>query len=136
MEDKYQITKIGDQFSAQKKGWGIALSELLGTWNNVKEDTKIIKTIKIESEDEKIFMTVTCAGADGPIEWKKKQCQIYFENVASNIISGLTVYYDFGFMENQICFNVKKGVLVIQLFSKFKDNSPRQDYFEREFFTK
>lgn len=132
----YQITKVGDQYAPQKKGWGIEMEELLGTWDNVLEETKAIKTVIIDSEGDRFFVELTCRGEDGLIKWGKKECDVYFENVGSNIILGMTAHFDFGFMENLICANVKKGVLVIQLYSTFKDGSPRKNYLSKEFFTK
>ena len=135
-ETNFPITKLGDKITPQKKGWGSPISDVVGRWKNVRQGTQMIETVILEAEGKAIYMTVWGTGETEAIEWGKQQCHVYYENANSDVIAGLTVTYDAGFMENQFSCNVKKGVLVIQFFSRFKDNSPRQDYYEREFFTR
>ena len=135
-KEKLPITKSGDESSSQHWRWGAPIQLLLGQWDNVFEGTKLIQNVFLEEESGAVYITVWGKGPNGPINWGKQQCHIYYEAVDSNAVEGLTVNYDFDFMENLLCFNVKKGVLTIQMYSRFKDKSNRQNYFGREFFTK
>lgn len=135
-KEHHQITKLADKVSSFNPQWGLPLNELEGRWLNVKKDTTMIKFITIDTENEDVYVTVYGSGETDSINWGRKKCDLYSETVNSKAIEGLVVQYDFGFMENLLCFNAKKGVLTIQAYSKFKDNSTRQSYFSREFFTK
>ena len=135
-EKSLPITKLGDESSSQHWHWGAPIKELLGRWENVFEDTKLIQAVVLEEEEGNTYIRVFGKGEVSPIDWGRQQCDVYYEAVDSNVVEGLTVTFDFEFMENLLCFNAKKGVLTIQLYCKFKDKSARQDYFGREFFIK
>ena len=52
------------------------------------------------------------------------------------MITGLTADYDFGFMKTRLAGNINYGILVIQSYNEFCDDSGRPAYFTREFFSK
>jgi hypothetical protein len=49
-------------------------------------------------------------------------------------LSKVRALYDLGFMEVALHGWVKQGVLVLAVFSRFRDESGRSDHFDREFF--
>ena len=70
------------------------------------------------------------------IDWGETPAKPYVDRIGSSVITGLTADYDFGFMKTRIAGNIKYGVLVIQSYNEFCDESGRPAYFTREFFSK
>ena len=133
---KYPITKLGDEVSSQHWNWGTTLDELIGHWENANEATKLIINITLAQKKDGIYMTVIGEGTIIPTKPHEFQCHAYYDAVDSKIIEGFIAAVDFKFMESSFCFNVKKGVLTIQLYNHFKDESGRKDFFGRAFFIK
>ncbi len=131
---QHAFTRADDLPRHQITQWGSAPSELLGTWNNCHKETGQIHALEIHKKDHVFHMRIWGAHKPDPIDWGTVECGLYASAVDSSIIEGLTGFYDFGFMETSVAANVKYGVLVIQTFNTFKDNSPRSNYFAREFF--
>jgi len=71
----------------------------------------------------------------GPIDWGETPANPYVDRIGSSVITGITADYDFGFMKTWIAGNIKYGVLVIQSYNEFCDESGRPAYFTREFFS-
>ena len=57
-------------------------------------------------------------------------------NVDSRKADGFTARYDFGFLEMSLAAYYAKGLIVVSQYTRFKDQSGRPDYFNREFFFK
>ena len=112
------------------------LQSIEGIWENVYEETKLIQLIRFYMVDSQIYIEVFAKGKSALIAWGRKVCELYYESVNTTKIVGLIARYDVGFMENLVYLNITHGLLVVQLYCKFKDNSNRQDYFAREFFVK
>ncbi len=45
-----------------------------------------------------------------------------------------TALFDFGFMESLLAVYLKGGILVLDSFNTFRDDSGRSNYFSPEFF--
>src|SRR5204863_9677124 len=76
------------------------------------------------------------ANVPEPIDWGETLATPYVDRIGSSVITGLTADYDFGFMKTRLAGNIKYGVLVIQSYNEFCDDSGRPAYFTREFFSK
>ena len=74
-------------------------------------------------------------GANAPAlcEWGEVTGTVFSDDVASTTGLAFRAFYDFGFKETILQAKVKKGVLVVANFNRFKDGSRRANYFSREF---
>ena len=109
-------------------------SQLLGTWYNCDPATSQISELNVTRENEDLYIDIKGANVGDTISWGKKKITPFVSIPDSNVIGGFTCHYDFGFMETQICSNIKRGILVIQAYNMFKDGSQRPNYYSREFF--
>lgn len=110
------------------------LRTLIGDWTNSNRDTNHIVRAVITPGDEGELMLRLYGSNDGPpIDWGQVPATPFV--VESNYEGvGFTAHFDFGEVETAICSNQKKGILVIQSYTLFKDGSGRPNYFVREFF--
>jgi len=130
-------SKLADIDTTVYRSWGITIEDILGSWVNIYEPSKIVRRIVLEREADQVYATMYGIGKDGTLmNWGRAPLEIYYDSLNSEVIEGAYVRYDMGFMENFACINIKKGVLVLGHFSKFKDDSKRHNYFNREFFVK
>ena len=109
---------------------------LKGTWYNCDPSSAQIIQLEVLQEREVLYMKAQGSHQPEPIVWERKAIQPFVAIPDANTIGGFTCHYDFGFMETQICSNIKRGVLVIQAYNVFKDDSGRPNYYSREFFNK
>lgn len=79
-------------------------------------------------------MRVFGAGESGLIDWGQTEIDVLADSVNSNEGAKFRVVFDHEFVEVRMHGWVKLGVLVIAFFNRFKDDSGRTDYFDREFF--
>jgi hypothetical protein len=59
---------------------------------------------------------------------------VFTDGATSSTSLAFRAFYDLGFKETILQAKVKKGVLVVANFNRFKDGSGRANYFSREFF--
>lgn len=109
-------------------------SQLLGTWYNCDPETSQIAELEIIQENGALIIKAKGANSPDPVVWGKTEIIPFVSIPDSNIIGGFTCIYDFGFMKTQICSNIKRGILVIQAYNVFMDDSNRPNYYSREFF--
>lgn len=107
---------------------------LAGTWINTNRHTEGIVKVVIALENG--VPTVQAFGAcePEPCDWGVVQAKMFAENASSRTAKTLSAVYDFGFMETSLQAFGKLGVLVVAIFTRFKDGSGRAPYFDREFF--
>ena len=136
MEETTQLQhrRKDDLVSHDHHEWGTEKAAFLGTWKNTDPNTGQISSIVVTEEDDKIIMQCFGAGPEGEIDWGKSRCDLYSSKVDSPVIEGFSTAFDFGFMTTMVAGNVKYGVMVIQTYNQFKDDSGRNNYFSREFF--
>lgn len=67
-------------------------------------------------------------------DWGTTTVEIYNEIGAVSEPAKIKARYDLASMDVELHGWVKQGVLVLALFRRFKDESGRSDYFDREFF--
>lgn len=109
---------------------------LLGTWYATdKEATGIVKII-LSDRSGAFVAHAFGAGHDGAesLDLGEVEAVAYAANVASSQAMALSATYDFGFAETLLAAYYKGGILVLDTFSTFKDESGRSPYFTREFF--
>jgi hypothetical protein len=111
-------------------------SGMEGVWFNCDPGTGEISKIVFAIHEGAITMRAFGSSKPDPIDWGETPTKPYVDCIGSSVITGLTADYNFGFMKTRIAGNIKYGVLVIQSYNEFCDESRRPAYFTREFFSK
>lgn len=69
-----------------------------------------------------------------PRDWGEVSAELYTASVDGGPAAGFTARYDFGFLETLLTAYFKGGLLVLDTFNRFRDDSGRAPYFTREFY--
>jgi hypothetical protein len=129
-------TRRNDLASDEAHATGLPPAGMEGVWFNCDPGTGEISRIVFAIRDEAITMRAFGSGTPAPIDWGETAAKPYVDRIGSAVVTGITADYDFGFMKTRIAGNIKYGVLVIQSYNEFCDESGRSAYFTREFFSK
>lgn len=136
-KNTFPYSKIDDILPSGYTVVGSTSEHVLGDWKNTNPSTGLIKVVKIQKEGADFIFQIFGTGKDGNlVDWGKSTCITYYSNIHADTIEGFTTTFDLEFMEIQLSVNVKYGVLVLQMFSRFKDGSGRQNYYAREFYVR
>lgn len=106
------------------------LSVLVGDWRNTNPAAGISRIV-VEPNGGG---GVTVHASSSTRNWGKVDAPVFAFEFDSNKAGAFLAVYDFAFEEVRLQVNVKLGVLVVASFNKFKDDSGRSSYFNREFF--
>ncbi|MFZ1220976.1 MAG: hypothetical protein WAO00_16900 [Chthoniobacterales bacterium] len=131
-----EFTRSNDLVTGQTQAVNLPPTGMEGVWFNCDPGTGEISKIVFAIREGVITMRAFGASNPGPIDWGETAAKPYVDRIGSSLITGLTADYDFGFMKTRVAGNVKYGVLVIQSYNEFCDQSGRPPYFTREFFSK
>jgi hypothetical protein len=112
----------------------VELSHFLGTWVNTFRDTRSITRFVLAQATA--GYTITTYVSDGVGDLGTVEVVPFAPNVDSRKADGFTAHYDFGFLEMSLAAYYAKGLIVVSQYTRFKDQSGRPDYFNREFFFK
>jgi hypothetical protein len=112
----------------------VDLSPFLGTWINTFRDTRSISRFVLAKASA--GYTITTYVSDGIGEVGPAEVVPFAPNVDSRYADGFTAHYDFEFLEMSLAAYYAKGLIVVSQYTRFKDQSGRPDYFNREFFFK
>lgn len=112
----------------------IDTAALPGTWINSNPATNGIARLVIAERNGGLSVQVFAVGPDGLIDWDPAAVNLFASSPTSRIGAGFTSLHDFGFAETRLQGMIMKGLLVLAQFHSFKDDSPRVDYFVREYF--
>lgn len=131
------FSKLDDILPSGYTVVGSTSEHVLGHWENTNPSTGLIKEVTIAKEgDDYIFIVYGQGKEEQLVEWGKSKCLTYYSNIHADTIEGFTTTFDLEFMDIQLSANVKYGVLVLQMFSRFKDGSGRNNYYAREFYVR
>ncbi|MBA3494065.1 MAG: hypothetical protein H0T87_08120 [Gammaproteobacteria bacterium] len=110
--------------------------KLIGRWVNTNSETQGIAEIVIQRDGEEFCVSAAGVGADCPIAWPPTRARVLanLEEEAGQRAVALAATFEFGFMTAETYLRINKGVLVIVLFSTFRDGSGRSNYVNREFY--
>lgn len=109
------------------------LAALLGTWVNAKKNTEHIARVVLAAEDGQLLVRLFGSSADELVDWDETEATPYmFSGTAE--VAGFHARYQLDAMRVEIAANVKQGILVIQTYTEFDDDSGRLSQFSREFF--
>ena len=136
---KMQAIKLDDQVADGRVEFANAsatvdLSHFLGTWINTFRDTRSITRFVLAQESA--GYTIAAYVSDGVGDLGAAEVVPFAANVDSKQADGFTARYDFGFLEMSLAAYYTKGLIVVSQYTRFKDESGRPDYFNREFFFK
>ena len=109
---------------------------LLGTWLNTDRHSGGIVKVILAARDGALTVRAFGACDPSPCDWGEVTAALFAENAGSRTVKTLSARYDFGFMETSLQAFAKLGVMVMAIFTRFKDGSGRANYFDRQFFYK
>jgi hypothetical protein len=107
---------------------------LVGTWLNTDKATPGIMKLSLSVRDGVFVVRAFGACAPLPCDWGEVDGAVYSSGVDSDEGMAFTARYRFDFLETILAVYLKSGILVLDSFNAFDDNSGRSDYFSREFF--
>lgn len=128
------VTRSEDQLNGQVGGGIVDPSPLVGTWLNTDKKTRGIAKLALTQDDGVLKVRAFGACDPSPCDWGDVPGLAFSSGVGSPEGMAFTALYDFGFMETFLAVYLKGGILVLDSFNTFKDESGRSDYFSREFF--
>jgi hypothetical protein len=136
---KIQAIKRDDQMADRRPEIAnddarVDLSQFLGTWINTFRDTRSITRFVLAQASA--GYTITAYVSDGVGDLGAAEVVPFAPNVDSRQADGFTAGYDVGFLEMALAAYYTKGLIVVSQYTRFKDQSGRPDYFNREFFFK
>lgn len=114
-------------------GAEVDTTPLLGTWINAKRNTENVAKAVLTKRDGDVFVRLYGTSADGLVDWGETEAAPY-AFTGTNLVAGFHARYALGSAVVNIAANVKQGILVIQTYSSFRDDSGRMSQFSREFF--
>ena len=112
----------------------VDFSPFVGRWKNTKNNSGQLPKVELTVRDNVLYLHAYGAGSEGLIDWGEAACHVYTDAVTSPTANAFITRFTFKAIDVEISANVKLGVLVIQTYTVFKDNSKRYNYYTREFY--
>jgi hypothetical protein len=111
------------------------IANLLGVWVNAKKQTDHIARIEVSEKDGQVVIRPYGMAPESaePIDWGEAVASPYVANGTTEV-AGFHAHYDLGAVTTRIAANEKLGVLVLQTYTSFRDDSGRLSHYAREFF--
>jgi hypothetical protein len=108
-------------------------SDFVGTWTNADPNTQSIAYITVAQDASGLTLSVFGKCHPTACPWGPAQARVYTQRVNENPASGaiaITGGYDKGFSASEVVLELQGGSrLRYEIFTHFKDNSRRSDYF-------
>ena len=134
VSQKFRRDEEDVEVEVEKQAAAIDASPFLGKWITTNRATRGIVGIDVTDRDGEPGVQAFGACLPSPCDWRVTGASLFSEGPASRKGLAISARYDFGFMQTHLQAKVKKGVLVVAVFNRFNDGSPRSNYFSREFF--
>lgn len=109
------------------------LSPLAGTWLNCNKKTPGLVKVVITVTGNAISVHPFGACVPTPCDWGNVSGFAYADNVSATPATAFTAKFKFSFKETTMTGRLDAGVLMVETFNHFIDNSGRSDYVTREF---
>jgi hypothetical protein len=106
----------------------------IGDWVSTNQQTQGIARIVVVGDGDQLRVQAFGASTPAPLAWGDVNAAVFADGADSTTGLAFRACYDLGFKETILQAKVKKGVLVVANFNRFKDGSRRASYFSREFF--
>lgn len=107
---------------------------LVGCWYATDHDATGVVKLELNHHDGSLFVRAFGANGAEPYDWGEIEATAYGSSVMATETMAFSAVYDFGFMVTVLAAYVKQGILVLDTFNTFVDDSGRSNYFSREFF--
>jgi hypothetical protein len=130
------VSTAGQTMRADAKAMAGAkpgVAPLLGTWVNAKRNTDHVAKVVVTERDGALLVRLYGSSADHLIDWGEAEA-IPYAFTGTTEVAGFHARYELGATRIEIAANVKLGILVIQTYTSFTDESDRLSQFSREFF--
>jgi hypothetical protein len=132
-----KYTRLEDQAEVQGDGPAggfVDAAPLVGTWVNTDKNTQGIVKMILTADGGTLHVKAFGACSPSPCDWGEVRGAVFSGGTTSHTGMAFTTFFDFGFMETLLAVYYKGGILVLDSFNTFKDDSGRANYFSREFF--
>jgi hypothetical protein len=106
----------------------------IGCWVSTNRQTQGIAKVVVVGDGDSLRVQAFGASSPSLLAWGEVKATVFADGAASTTGLAFRAFYDLGFKETILQAKVKKGVLVVANFNRFKDGSGRANYFSREFF--
>ncbi len=126
--------KQGDRVVTEHKLQAVDLSPYLGEWENCNGVSKAIAKAILSEKEGTLYFQAFGVGEGELIDWGEVPVEVFTGAPDDIIALGFVTSYEFPDMQVTVCSNVKRGILVLQVYTTFLDGSQRQNYFTREFY--
>jgi hypothetical protein len=123
---------LGDLVPVETRAGTVDLAHFVGHWTNTKVETGTITHFDLRQVGERFYLRARGAGYPG--DWGKIEATPYAYDATSGKGVAFLARYVFEFVEITLAVNENKGLIIIASYHRFKDASPRSNYFRREFF--
>jgi hypothetical protein len=134
ISDNLKYTKVDDLKDKGEVIQDLDLSPFIGAWDNTKKDSGQLPYVEMREEGGTLYLKAFGAEDSGLMEWGEVECEVFTENTYNGTAIAFITRYAFDDIDVEFTANVKLGVLVIQTYTKFRDESKRLNYYVREFF--
>jgi hypothetical protein len=109
----------------------------LGRWISTNPRTTALAEATFTGGPRGVTLRVLGVGKEcGRIDWGPTPATLLVDDQGEEVPTKVKASYDFGFMDVSLHGWVKQGVLVLAVFSRFRDDDGRVGHFDREFFFK
>jgi hypothetical protein len=134
-EPQMKYTRANDGCRAESLHVEPSPESLDGVWFNTDPQTGEIRKVELSAGAGAVVLRTFGADGTETIDWGETAATPFVDRIGGSLVTGFRAEYDFGFMKTALAMNVKYGVLVIQSYNEFLDESGRGPYFTREFFS-
>lgn len=111
----------------------LEIDQLVGTWFNTNRSSPTLARVEITPDTAGLQIRVQGNDEVGTQDWGSASIALHASGAGSNEIAGFEAQFTTGQIERRVAANIKRGVLVIQCYSKPTD-STEAGSFTREFF--
>lgn len=109
---------------------------LVGTWVNCDKATRGMLKLVITPTGNNITLHGFGACTPTPCDWGTTTGMCYGLTVTDTNADAFTGKFKFNFKETNITGHIVSGVMIVETFDHFTDNSGRSDYYSRYFMAK
>ena len=106
----------------------------VGDWTTTNQQTQGIARLIVREVDGRLFVRAFGATPPSLCDWGEAAAAVFADGPDSSAPRAFTARFDLDFKEVSLQAKVKKGVLVVANFNRFRDDSGRAPFFSREFF--
>ena len=129
-----KITRRDDQIEGNIQIDPSEIDYVVGEWFNTDPHTGQLAKVQIERSGGGLSIQGWGVCDPEPCDWGTTELVPFLDRGSLQFVQGLTASWDLGSVTTDICCNIKGGILVIQTYNRFKDDSGRPNYFTKEFF--